>query len=204
MIKFFLLTVFCVISTQVNTFCDIMTTLGVQSLLECETTCTDSHIRIWFPAAFTYSLIDRLVSAGYILLTFSFTQTYYDKTCGCADACCLKLWTRRIKEHTVPKPSSSSMGSMQSTTQMALPPIDNPNMADEQKSDVSLNKPSKSVEIVYEVESNVDVREGGMTQTKFQHSTTNSEHVNALMVELADMNEPENESGQHGAQTSTQ
>jgi len=103
---------------------------------------------------------------------------------------------------------------------------------DEQKYDLSDEdidqyKSNKKVEIVYEDDGMIEMQntkslndqmEGGAPQTTIQNDAISaSQHVDALMVELADMNEPENENdiafnvnpqiddcSHHGPQTSTQ
>merc|ERR1712129_378509 len=54
------------------------------------------------------AMIDALVSASYVLLTFGFSNKYYDLCCGCADKCCYKLW-KNAKGIATPRSANKSV-----------------------------------------------------------------------------------------------
>merc|ERR1712129_307521 len=90
MVKLFVLTICTLVSTYVYTAFEIMNTYGVTRGFA-----TDNYnlYHMSYIPYFIFGNVDMMVSAAYVLLTFNFTQKYYDKYCNCAH--------RIIKRHPV-------------------------------------------------------------------------------------------------------
>merc|ERR1719361_2256093 len=95
MVKFFLLTFLTVLSTQLKTGVNLFGKYAVQHAVEHD----EYTLYKWaYFLSKIFATVDRLVSAGYVLLTFTFTQSVYDKCCSCPHTQCVKLWTKSIED----------------------------------------------------------------------------------------------------------
>merc|ERR1719361_2699035 len=95
MVKFFLLTFLTVLSTQLKTGVNIFGKYAIQHAVDHD----EYTLYKWaYFLSKIFATVDRLVSAGYVLLTFTFTQSVYDKCCSCPHTQCVKLWTKSIED----------------------------------------------------------------------------------------------------------
>ena len=110
-IKLFILTVSTLLSTQAYTIVQILLSVGQDKALKTDN--YDYYLKTCI-LAFVFSNIDMLVSAIYVLLSFSFTESYYDACCKCMHVQCYKLCAES-KNNACPKQETNQSPEMTST-----------------------------------------------------------------------------------------
>ena len=98
MIRYFILSCFTIASTALFTASELILSVAIEVAVK-----TDEYTfyRIWYCVYFILYNVDALVSAFFLLLSFSFTQKLYRICCGSLDSKCTKIW----KGMTAPKDS---------------------------------------------------------------------------------------------------
>ena len=93
MIKYFILTVLTVISTELFTVSQIILSQSIDHAIK-----TNNYTFYFIAYKIYYILcnIDTIISTIYILLTFQFTSKYYYKICHYPHVFCVNIWTKSI------------------------------------------------------------------------------------------------------------
>ena len=102
MIRYFILSCFTIASTALFTASELILSVAIEVAVD-----TDQYTfyRIWYCVYFILCNVDALVSAFFLLLSFSFTQKLYRICCRCLDSKCTKIW----KGMTAPKDNTRLM-----------------------------------------------------------------------------------------------
>lgn len=96
MIKYFVLTTWTVLSTQLFTATQLVLSDSIQHAVH------HGHFAYYYTAYALYYVagnVDAVVSTAFVVLSYSFSDRVYNRFCGCAHATCLWVWGNARSRH---------------------------------------------------------------------------------------------------------
>ena len=111
MIKYFLLTTWTVLSTQIFTVTQLVLSDSIQHAV------SNGQFEYYYTAYALYYVagnVDAVISTAFVVLSYSFSDRIYERFCGCAHDKCLWIWGNA----RLPKPIKSNMSSMSSLSRI--------------------------------------------------------------------------------------
>lgn len=95
MVKYFLLTVITVLSTEIFAISEIILSIAINHAIK------TGEFGFYYTSYYIYfniNTLDAIISTIYVVITFPFAKKYYYKYCGCMHDKCVHIWTKSMTE----------------------------------------------------------------------------------------------------------